>query len=97
MGVVLIGTAIAAGVGALAKGGIVTGHTLGLMGEAGSAEAAIPLNERGAAFMQQTMGLSAGTGAGTEQTIIIQLDGRTISKAVANDLPSILRLKGLPA
>jgi hypothetical protein len=86
--------------GAFAKGGIVTGPTLGLMGEAGSPEAAIPLNERGAKFMAQTMGLSQGSRAGggsTSQTIIVELNGSPIMRMVADGLPSMLRLKGLPA
>ncbi len=44
---------------AFANGGIAMGPTLGLMAEAGYPEAAIPLNDRGAAFMQQAMGLGA--------------------------------------
>lgn len=97
--VVGIGVAIAAAMGAFAKGGIVTGPTLGLMGEAGSAEAAIPLNDRGAAFMAKTMGFSRGAGGSTptQQTIIVELNGAPIMKMVANGLPSMLRLKGLPA
>ena len=98
--VVGIGVAIAGLAGAFAKGGIVTGPTLGLMGEAGSPEAAIPLNERGAKFMAQTMGLSQGSRAGggtTSQTIIVELNGSPIMRMVADNLPSMLRLKGLPA
>lgn len=95
--IVGIGVAVAAAMGAFAKGGIVTGPTLGLMGEAGSPEAAIPLNERGAKFMAQTMGLSHAKDGETQQTIIVELNGAPIMKMVANGLPSMLRLKGLPA
>jgi len=42
---------------AFAHGGIVKGPTVGLMGEAGSPEAAIPLNDRGASFMQKNDGV----------------------------------------
>jgi len=98
LGVVAIGLAIAAGVGAFAKGGIVTGPTLGLMGEAGSAEAAIPLNDRGAAFMAQTMGLSQSSTASTQTVIVpVYLNGREIARAVSSELPSSLRRMGVPA
>jgi hypothetical protein len=98
LGVVAIGLAIAAGVGAFAKGGIVTGPTLGLMGEAGSAEAAIPLNDRGAAFMAQTMGLSQSSTASPQTVIVpVYLNGREIARAVSSELPSSLRRMGVPA
>jgi hypothetical protein len=42
-------------VGVFAEGGIATRPTLGLFAEAGAPEAAIPLNERGAAFMAQLL------------------------------------------
>lgn len=65
-----------------AKGGIVTAPTIGLIGEAGT-EAVIPLDK-----------LDAMTGKGA-QTIIIQLDGRTIAKSVVKDMPSVLKLRGV--
>lgn len=90
---------IAAAIGAIsafafADGGIATGPTMGLVGEAGSSEAVIPLNKRGAAFMRAAMG---GGGQVGPVTIITELDGRPIAKSVVNQLPSVLRLRGVPA
>lgn len=76
----ILGTAIVASAKPFASGGIVTGATLGLMGEAGP-EAAIPLNSRGASFMSDMLGMGGGGG---EQKIFVLLDGRTIGEAVAN-------------
>ena len=58
------------------------------MGEAGSPEAAIPLNDRGAAFMQQTMGLNGGG------VIIIrnELNGRVLTEEVLKNMPGVYRL-----
>ena len=85
-------TAGAAGAlsGAMAfeKGGIAMGPTLGLMAEAGYPEAAIPLNDRGAAFMQQAMGLSGG---GT--TIIFEEDGRRTAAYVMQNTQKVYRMK----
>lgn len=83
------GITAALAAGAFAEGGIVTGPTLGLMGEAGSPEAAIPLNDRGAAFMQQALGLGGGG------TIIIrnELNGRVLTEEMMKNMPGIYRLK----
>lgn len=67
---------------AFAEGGIVTKPTLGLVGEAGP-EAIIPLDKLG--------------NMGGKTTIVVELDGKVLMRHVANHLPSILRLKGLPA
>lgn len=74
---------------AFASGGIVTGPTSALIGEAGSPEAAIPLNDRGAAFMQKTMGLSGGG------VIIIrnELNGRVLTEEVLKNMPGVYRFK----
>lgn len=94
-GVALIGAAIGSLMAfAFADGGIVTGPTMGLVGEAGSSEAVIPLNKRGAAFMNEALG--GGRGGGPT-TIIVELDKRVISRAVFDELPSIMRLRGVPA
>lgn len=84
-GVAAIAGALAAtgNIPGLAQGGIVTGPTLALLGEAGP-EAVVPLDR----------GVAAQSGP---VTIIVQLDGAPILKHVANRLPSMLRLKGLPA
>lgn len=76
--------------GAFANGGIVTGPTVGLMGEAGSPEAAIPLNDRGAAFMQKTMGLAGGGGM---MQIVFESDGRQDAEYVMRYMPKVHRLK----
>lgn len=94
-GVAIIGAAIGSLMAfAFADGGIVTGPTMGLVGEAGSSEAVIPLNKRGAAFMNEALG--GGKGGGPT-TIIVELDKRVISRAVFDELPSIMRLRGVPA
>lgn len=93
--VALVGAAIGTiAAFAFADGGIATGPTMGLIGEAGSSEAVIPLNKRGAAFMRETLGLGGGGGP---TTIIVELDGQPILRHVKDNLPSILRLRGLPA
>jgi hypothetical protein len=72
-----------------AAGGIVTGPTVGLMGEAGSAEAAIPLNDRGARFMQNAFGMGS---SGTIQNNIY-IDGKLMTKAVAKHLHGVINTK----
>lgn len=79
----------AVAMGAFASGGIVTGPTLGLMGEAGSPEAAIPLNDRGAAFMQKTMGLG---GAGGNIHVEMRIDSKKIGEALLPALPGAYKL-----
>lgn len=73
---------------AFAKGGIVTGPTLGLMAEAGSPEAAIPLNDRGAAFMQKTLGL----GSGGDIYVDLRIDSKKIGEAILPALPGAYKL-----
>ena len=91
---------IAAAMGAIAAfafagGGIVTGPTLGMVGEAGSSEAVIPLNKRGASFMRDVFG--GGSGNGGPVMINVELDGRVIAKSVYQNMPSVLRLRGVSA
>ncbi len=73
---------------AFASGGIAMGPTFGLMAEAGYPEAAIPLNDRGAAFMQQAMGLGGG---GT--TIIFEEDGRRTAVYTMQNMQKVYRMK----
>lgn len=57
-------------------------------------EAVIPLNSRGANFMQDTLGM----GGAAEKTIIhthVMLDGREIALAVGEHLPAALRKMGV--
>lgn len=83
------GISAAVAMGAFAKGGIVTGPTLGLMGEAGSPEAAIPLNDRGAAFMQKTLGLG---GSGGDIHVELRIDSKKIGEAILPALPGAYKL-----
>lgn len=57
-------------------------------------EAIIPLNSRGAGFMQDMMGTGDGSDRPITQNIV--LDGRMLARSVANYLPSELRLGGVP-
>lgn len=92
-GVAIIGAAIGSLMAfAFADGGVVTGPTLGMIGEAGSSEAVIPLNKRGASFMRDALG--GGTGGGPT-TIVVELDGRVLASAVYDKMPSVLRMKGV--
>jgi hypothetical protein len=83
IGVAAIFAALAAmGAIKLAEGGIVTGPTLSLIGEAGP-EAVIPLSH---------MGKMGGMGGGS-QTIVIQLDGREIARKTLEHMPGIIYMK----
>jgi len=82
------GIVAALAAGAFDKGGIVTGPTVGLIGEAGP-EAAIPLNDRGAAFMQKAFGLGGG-----EHTTNIYLDGALIASKVDQRIRRRASLEG---
>lgn len=61
-----------------------------MIGEAGSSEAVIPLNARGAAFLQQALGVNAGGG---NMTIIMQVDGREQARSVMKYMPGIFYVK----
>lgn len=94
-GVAIIGAAIGSLMAfAFADGGVVTGPTLGMIGEAGSSEAVIPLNKRGASFMREAMG--GGSGGGPV-SIIVELSGREIARAVFDEMPSVMRVRGISA
>lgn len=94
-GVAIIGAAIGSLMAfAFADGGVVTGPTLGMVGEAGSSEAVIPLNKRGASFMREAMGGGAGGGP---VSITVELSGREIAKAVFDEMPSVMRIRGVRA
>lgn len=81
-----LGGAIVASTTALAtpfaEGGIVSQPTLALIGERGR-EAVVPLD-----------GMQGGL---KQQTIVVELDGRQITRYVMNDLVGFLRLRGVPA
>lgn len=82
---VALGGAIVAATAAqftpFAEGGIVTAPTLALVGEKGP-EAIVPLN---------------AMGSGGAMTVIIELDGRQISKAALKHMPGLIRLQGVMA
>jgi hypothetical protein len=86
-GVILIGLALSAATGLveLAEGGIVKSPTMALIGEKGP-EAVIPLDQLG----------KQGS-APTEQTIIVELDGRAIARSVTKQLFPMLRIQGVNA
>jgi hypothetical protein len=92
-GVAAIGAALAlSGAIKFAKGGIATGPTNALIGEAGSPEAVIPLNDQGAAFMRQALGMGGG-----QLVVPVMVDRREIGRAVYDNFPSALRDGGVPA
>jgi hypothetical protein len=75
------GAMLAGSIAYLAEGGIVTGPTLGVIGESGP-EAVIPLDRAG--------GLLGGG-----QTIIIELDGQVLATSVVEHAPGVLRVQGV--
>ncbi|MCS6302379.1 MAG: tape measure protein [Nitrospira sp.] len=81
VGTAIVAATTALAIPALAAGGIVTGPTLAMIGEAGP-EAVVPL---GRSFGQPT-----------QQTIIVSLDGQELMRYVADKLIPYLRLKGAP-
>jgi hypothetical protein len=72
--------------GFFAEGGIITAPRLIGVGEAGP-EAVLPLDR-----LSDFLG-----GRGGSQTIIIQLDGRELSRSVVRHMPSVVRLQLGPA
>ena len=81
-GVAVIGAAIGSLMAfAFADGGVVTKPVMGLVGEAGP-EAIIPLSK-----LDQFMG---GGGA---STVVIELDGRILSKSVFDNMSSVTRMR----
>lgn len=79
-----VGVISAFAFGAFAEGGIITRPTMALMGEAGP-EAVIPLSKLG-----QMNG-------GGQTTVVIELDGRTIARSVFDNMPSVMRVRGVSA
>lgn len=74
---------------AFKDGGIMTGPTIGRFAEAGSPEAAIPLNDRGAVFLQKAMGFR-GSGV---QEINLYVDGRRLTREVVRNMPDVIHTK----
>jgi hypothetical protein len=75
-----VGTISAFAFGAFAEGGLVKGPMMGLVGEAGP-ELIVPLDRLGE------------LGGSKQQTIIIEMDGRTVSKSVFDNMAAITRLR----
>lgn len=90
-GVVAIGVALAAtgNIPGLADGGIVTGPTIAQVGEGRSPETVIPLNERGAKFMQSAMGLKGNQ----SQVINLNLDKKLLTRVVVMGMPDVIHTK----
>jgi hypothetical protein len=85
-GVVAIGIALAAaGAIKFAKGGVVTGPTLGMIGEAGP-EAVVPLDR---------LGEMRGGGNGQAIDNKIYLDGRLFAQLMTDQTPGALRTMGI--
>lgn len=92
-GTAAIGGAVSGAVGTIsalmatpfAEGGMVTGPTLALIGEAGP-EVVAPFSE-----VERMM---SGSDDG-EQSITIMLDGRVLAKSTARHLPKIIRMQGV--
>jgi hypothetical protein len=77
-------------------GGLVTEPTLGLLGEAGP-EAVIPLSSmRSLPQVPESVipRSSISVLPPISQTIVVELDGKEIARAVVDDLPTELRLRG---
>lgn len=92
-GVAAIAAAVAlSGAIKFAKGGIATGPTLGMVGEAGSPEAMIPLNATGAKFMAEMLGLNGGGQQGA-QVISIDIDGASFKRFILEGMPKEVRLR----
>ena len=89
-GIAAIAAALAlSGAIEFAKGGVVTGPTTALIGEAGHSEAVIPLNDRGAKFMQETM----GGGAGGVLHLHIYQDGLKTAEQVVKHMHNVIHTK----
>jgi hypothetical protein len=90
-----IGTAV------FQHGGVVTGPTMGLIGEAGSSEAVIPLNRQGMEFLvkalRETIAPIVGPSSGVGQPVNITvnaLDPRAAARAVVEALQEYERGNG---
>ena len=82
----------------LEKGGLVTGPTFAQVGEGRDHEAVIPLNDM--VYQRLGQGIANNFGGGQvaggygSATFIVELDGRTIARAVEQPLADRVRIKG---
>ena len=86
--IVALGTAAA-----FASGGIVTGPTLGMIGEAGASEAIIPLNQQGAGFMADMLGMGGSQQSNRTQIISLDIDGSSFRRWILRGAPDEIRLR----
>ena len=93
----LASATITAALAAATAASLAPGFSRGGIGDFGSGtpatlhgqEAIIPLNSRGASFMQDAF----GSGGGGMQTIVIQMDGREMARRTLEYIPGIFYLK----
>lgn len=79
-----VGVISAFAFGAFAEGGLVKGPMMGLVGEAGP-ELIVPLDKVGSLM------------GGGQQTVIVELDGRVLTKSVFDNMSSVMRIRGVRA
>ncbi len=78
---------------ALASGGVTTGPTTALVGDNPSGEELVlPLDNPRA--MSRVAEATGGGGRG-QQTIYVQIDGRTVAQSTVEHFPAVLRLQGI--
>lgn len=89
------------GTAVFAQGGVVTGPTMGLIGEAGDNEAVIPLNRQGMDFLVSALRqvvapiAAAGTGRGQPVNVTVYaLDPQAAARAVVEALQAYERSNG---
>ncbi len=88
-GIVLIAAALAATGNLGFKDGGIGNFGSGTPATLHGQEAIIPLNSRGAAFMQDAM----GGGGGGQMTVVMQIDGREIARRTMEYMPGIIYMK----
>jgi hypothetical protein len=72
---------------ALAEGGIVTSPTNAIIGEGREPEAVFPLSQ-----LEKFIDINSGSGS---TTVVVELDGRQVAKAVVPQIPGVVRSRGV--